>query len=571
MPFTVKDLIGDRGMPVTAKLDESVRDAYTRMRENDFSQLPVVEEDGQPFGLITNGTILRALSHLGTKMADLRVLDATDERFDAFELDDDLFEALDHLGDNSAVLVVNADNKLTSIVTSFDATEFFRNRYEDMMLVEDVESTLKDLIRFAFTNDTGEPDDAALGKLIADMAGGRKKTFKLVRAIVNRYLKATASNGKFDEPRLNEAFNEEYPSQNGQTLDNLTFNDFTQMLVDGGKWDRLGSVLRDSKSIKELLDKVRDTRNALAHFRGKPSPMDRDALRYCNEQLTRAKDRLTLKRPVKSATPITSIPPPSAALEQIEPAAELEQPDESRYARLALYLTAQPTVVDRIDLSFDQVQHIIRGRLPDSARKHRSWWANDAQTHIQSRLWLEASWRVVDINLSEGRVTFARTRERDQLYLAFNTALQNELRAKTKLALRSVKSPAMSWLWLVDLPEGRTAAAHLGVSFALRDRFRVELYIDNGSAADNKALFDRLLAERQAIETIVGMPIQWERLDNKRASRIAVYHRGVITDTPDELEALRMWAVDKVVRFHEALAPRVDYEMLRTLLLDEEA
>ncbi|MBN9686375.1 MULTISPECIES: DUF4268 domain-containing protein [unclassified Corallococcus] len=575
MPFTVKDLIGDRGMPVTAKLDESAWEAYARMRENDFSQLPVVKEDGQPFGLITNGTILRALSHLGTKLADLRILDATDERFDVFELDADLFEALDHLGENNAVLVVNADNKLTGIVTSFDATEFFRNRYEDMMLLEDVEGTLKDLIRFAFTNEAGEPDGAALSKLIADMAGGRKKTFRSVRAIVNRYLRATASNGKFDEPQLHTAFNEEYPSQVGQTLDDLSFNDFTQMLVDGGRWDRLSSVLGDSKSIKDLLDKVRETRNALAHFRRKPSPMERDALRYCNAQLTRAKDRLTLKRPAGPATPLASIvtpippPPPPAALEQIEPTAELEQPDESRYARLALYLTAQPAGVERLDLSFDQIQHIIRGRLPDSARRHRSWWANDAQSHIQSRLWLEASWRVADINLSESRVTFARIRERDQLYLAFNTALQNDLRAKTKLALRSVKSPVTSWLWLVDLPEGHTAAAHLGVSFALRDRFRVELYIDNGSAADNKALFDRLLADRQAIETLVGTSIQWERLDNKRASRIAVYHRGVITDAPAELEALRMWAVDKVVRFHEALAPRVDQQMLRMLLTEE--
>lgn len=557
MPFTVKDLIGDRGAPVTAKPDESVQDAYARMRENDFSQLPVVEENGQPMGLITHGTILRALSHLGTKMADLRVLDAIIERFDAFELDDDLFEALDQLGDNNAVLVVNADEKLTGIVTSFDATEFFRNRYEDMMLVEDVESTLKDLIRFAFTTGTGEPDEAALGKLITDMAGGRRKTFKSTRAIVNRYLQATASNAKFDEPRLNEVFNEEFPLRSGLTLDNLTFNDFIQMLVDGGKWDRLGSVLGDSKSIKALLDRVKDTRNALAHFRGKPSPMERDALRYCNEQLTRAKDRLTLVRPVQSAPPITSLPTQSTALEQIEPAAELEQPDESRYARLALFLKGQPAGVERADLAFDQIQNIIRGRLPESARRHRSWWANDAQTHIQSRLWLEAGWRVADMNLSESRVTFARIRERDQLYLAFNTALQNELRAKTKLGLRSVKSPALSWLWLVDLPEGRTAAAHLGVSFALRDRFRVELYIDSGNATDNKALFDRLHAERQPIEAIVGMPIQWERLDDRRASRIAVYHRGVITDTAEELEALRSWAVDKVVRFHDALAPRM--------------
>jgi CBS domain-containing protein len=49
-----------------------------------------------------------------------------------------------------AVLIVNAEGSLIGIVTSYDTTEYFRRRVEDMMYVEDIESTLKDFIRAGF-------------------------------------------------------------------------------------------------------------------------------------------------------------------------------------------------------------------------------------------------------------------------------------------------------------------------------------------------------------------------------------------------------------------------------------
>jgi hypothetical protein len=48
----------------------------------------------------------------------------------------------------------------------------------------------------------------------------------------------------------------------------------------------------------------------------------------------------------------------------------------------------------------------------------------------------------------------------------------------------------------------------------------VELYIDRGDAAENKAIFDKLLAQREAIEKSFGAELSWERLDDKRACRI---------------------------------------------------
>jgi hypothetical protein len=54
------------------------------------------------------------------------------------------------------------------------------------------------------------------------------------------------------------------------------------------------------------------------------------------------------------------------------------------------------------------------------------------------------------------------------------------------------------------------------------------------------------------LEGITGT-FGWERLDDKRASRIALYHRGAISDTEEELASLRTWAVDAMIKFQKVM------------------
>lgn len=61
-----------------------------------------------------------------------------------------------------------------------------------------------------------------------------------------------------------------------------------------------------------------------------------------------------------------------------------------------------------VELSFATVAEAVGG-LPDSARRHRAWWANDP-SHVQARAWLDASWQVDDVRLDQGRVRFRRRR-----------------------------------------------------------------------------------------------------------------------------------------------------------------
>ena len=71
----------------------------------------------------------------------------------------------------------------------------------------------------------------------------------------------------------------------------------------------------------------------------------------------------------------------------------------------------------------------------------------------------------------------------------------------------------------------------------------------------NKALFDKLLACRKEIEDAFGEPLEWERLEGRRASRIANYCRGSIQAPPEELEKIRQWMIDRLLRLKKVLVP----------------
>ena len=68
-----------------------------------------------------------------------------------------------------------------------------------------------------------------------------------------------------------------------------------------------------------------------------------------------------------------------------------------------------------------------------------------------------------------------------------------------------------------------TSAAHLGITLVNKENcIGIELYI-----SDDKSIFDRLYAEKDVIEKELGLTLDWQRLDGKKASRI-VYR----IDTP---------------------------------------
>lgn len=70
-------------------------------------------------------------------------------------------------------------------------------------------------------------------------------------------------------------------------------------------------------------------------------------------------------------------------------------------------------------------------------------------------------------------------------------------------------------------------------------------------------LTDRLFAQKSDIERELGEPLEWERLDDSRASRVAVYRDGHIERTAERLPEIRTWAIDHLLRLKAVFGPRL--------------
>ena len=86
---------------------------------------------------------------------------------------------------------------------------------------------------------------------------------------------------------------------------------------------------------------------------------------------------------------------------------------------------------------------------------------------------------------------------------------------------------------------------------------RTGIYIGLGDAVRNKALFDALSASCETIEREFGEPLKWERLDDKLASRIAVYRQGSIESDTQSLQEIKTWAINHLLRFKKIFGPKL--------------
>ena len=102
----------------------------------------------------------------------------------------------------------------------------------------------------------------------------------------------------------------------------------------------------------------------------------------------------------------------------------------------------------------------------------------------------------------------------DTLRVEFWTALLKEMAKKSEL-FRNINPNKDSWL--------SAGSGISGVAFSFcfsKVNTRAELYIDMGIKEDNKKLFDYLHENKNDIESVFGEALNWERLEDRKASRI---------------------------------------------------
>lgn len=137
-------------------------------------------------------------------------------------------------------------------------------------------------------------------------------------------------------------------------------------------------------------------------------------------------------------------------------------------------------------------------------------------------------------------------------YQEFFQQLIDELRDKHRFTNAKAGQP-QNWYSFSSGTRGFT----YGMSFAQGGEVRSELYIDLGERAQNEAAFDALQADRASIEKEFGEPLRWERLESRRACRVACYATGAIEDSAEQQELHRKWAVERLLKFKKVLGPRL--------------
>ncbi|MGB3469216.1 MAG: hypothetical protein WBA51_00155 [Erythrobacter sp.] len=90
---------------------------------------------------------------------------------------------------------------------------------------------------------------------------------------------------------------------------------------------------------------------------------------------------------------------------------------------------------DRVVMSFEDVNSLVEGGLPESAFRHRPWWANRTEGKGSQNLsWQSVGWETRDVNMDLDEVTFARVKRKAEPVVASSREGLTIAEAKAGLA-----------------------------------------------------------------------------------------------------------------------------------------
>lgn len=221
---TFLDLCRQQGKTklVTIKYDDSLEKAVKLMLQKQYSQLPVVKKD-KVIGVISYESITNTLNDLVEKKlssgSKYRIEDLVEKVQHIFSIEDDVLGLLNQLAEKSYVLVKNG-NRVTDIITSFDALQFFRSCSEDFLVLNDIENILRTIIDEMFDPHSFEQ---ATEKIFAY----KKKTIKKIT--------------------------------------DMDFCEYTTFI--STNWNRFDDILWDKDIFLNHMENIRLFRNRICHFK----------------------------------------------------------------------------------------------------------------------------------------------------------------------------------------------------------------------------------------------------------------------------------------------------------------
>ena len=96
---------------------------------------------------------------------------------------------------------------------------------------------------------------------------------------------------------------------------------------------------------------------------------------------------------------------------------------DSKYQPLLEFL--QQSNQAEISLTFAEIEKLMNDTLPDSARKKRAWWSNRSKGALQASAWMEAGYRVEDVDFEQQQVTFRQPTAKPKVPHLGDTVLWN--------------------------------------------------------------------------------------------------------------------------------------------------
>ncbi|WP_253188352.1 helix-turn-helix transcriptional regulator [Leptolyngbya sp. 'hensonii'] len=87
----------------------------------------------------------------------------------------------------------------------------------------------------------------------------------------------------------------------------------------------------------------------------------------------------------------------------------------------------QQSSLQEVVLTFAEIESLLGGTLPDSARRNRGWWSNRNQGALQAMAWMTAGYLVEDIDFEQEQVTFRKPTIDYEIRRVGDTVLWNGL------------------------------------------------------------------------------------------------------------------------------------------------
>lgn len=212
--YRIVKLLSANSPPVSVTPDASLSEATHLMISYDYSQLPVMTNDRDVKGVITWASIGGRLA-LGKECKFVR-----DCMVKHHEISSDtaVLSAIDDIVRHQYVLIRNAENVITGIVTTTDLSLLFRQLAEPFLLLGEIENYIRQM-----TQDKYKIDE----------------------------IRETCEPGKVNNDI--------------QGISDLTLGEFLRLLEKAERWNRLGLSIDRVQFCKEL-DDVRQIRNNVMHF-----------------------------------------------------------------------------------------------------------------------------------------------------------------------------------------------------------------------------------------------------------------------------------------------------------------